>query len=509
MKENKTIHVISIVTLVTLFAKLLGIVRESLQARAFGTLLAADLYTTANNNTIYLFTTAAYALCIAAVPILTPRLRRNRKEGYDAASNLITISVVLSAAVAAVWIGATFIPALADSLWEGGGQESIQLAGYMRIMLLTLPVIVLTYLLVALFQSLEHFVLQGSMSIPYNLALIVFLTVFAGRLGVGGYVAAVALAWLLQLGMTVPYSLKEHYRYRPVLNFRADYVKTFLKTAVVTVLTTSIFLFCYLQDSAMTAQLTGSPVSAFYYADKLFTPLTTTLIYSVSTVLFPQFSEKFTQQDRPAYLRYIWNVLRGTLLLMLPISVVLAAFGTPIVRVLFEGGSFDAASTAATGSVFTIYALSMAGFCALDLLSKAYYTMERTLPPLLVNAGILACNWGLNRLLGPLWGGAGLAAATAVSITLGGVVMAVLLLRGAGSIRVAPLLKSVLAAALTAGTLYLMTGLLLSGAESKLMLVVKCVCMGAGAAVVYAALLAVTRQEDFQELLTRYRRPKT
>ena len=78
MKKNQTVNVIGAVTMVTLFAKLLGIVRESLQARSFGTLAAADLYTTANNNTIYLFTTVAYALCIAAVPILTPRLRRSR-----------------------------------------------------------------------------------------------------------------------------------------------------------------------------------------------------------------------------------------------------------------------------------------------------------------------------------------------------------------------------------------------------------------------------------------------
>lgn len=72
MKRNKTVHLIGTVAFVTLFAKLLGIVREALQARVFGTQLAADLYTTANNNTIYLFTTAAYALCIAAVPILAP-----------------------------------------------------------------------------------------------------------------------------------------------------------------------------------------------------------------------------------------------------------------------------------------------------------------------------------------------------------------------------------------------------------------------------------------------------
>ena len=185
-------------------------------------------------------------------------------------------------------------------------------------------------------------------------------------------------------------------------------------------------------------------------------------------------------------------------------SALLAVFGTPIVRVLFEGGNFGADSTAATGSIFTIYALSMGGFCALDLLSKAYYTMEQTLTPLLVNGGILLCNWGLNRLLGPRWGGAGLAAATAASITLGGAVMAALLLRGTSGVHVAPLLKSVLAALLTGIVLWSLTGLALNGLEGKLALVAKCVGLGAAAAAVYAALLLLTRQEDFRELLGRY-----
>ena len=505
MKENRTVHLISGVTLVTLFAKLLGIVRESQQARTFGTLAAAELYTTANNTTIYLYTTVAYALCVAAVPILTQRLRRDRREGYAAAGNLITITVLLSLLAAGGWIAFTFTPWM-GALWEGSAQEAAQLAVYMRVMALTLPVIVLTYLLVALFQSLGHFMLQGSMSIPYNMALIIFLAAGAQRLGVGGYVAAVALAWLLQLAMTAPYMRGERVRLRPALDLRADYVWTFLKTAAVTVVTTSIFLFCYLQDSGMTAQLSGGPVSAFYYADKLFTPLTTTLVYSISTVLFPKFSEKYTEGAGEAYLRYIWKVLRSTLLLILPISAILAAFGTPIVRVLFEGGNFGPDSTAATGAIFAVYALSMAGFCVLDLLSKAYYTMEKTLAPLLVNGGILLCNWGLNRLLGSRWGGAGLAAATAVSISAGGLVMALLLLGRTGGIRTAPLVKSLAAAVVTGGRLCALTGLVLTGLESKLQLVAKCVGMGAAAAAVYLLLLLLLRQEDLLELARRYRR---
>lgn len=504
MKRDQTVRQIGTVALVTLLAKLLGIVRESLQARAFGTQAAADLYTTANNNTIYLFTTLAYALCVAAVPILAPRLKRDREEGLRAAGNLIVITVGLSVLAAAGWIAAAFTPWV-DGLWAGTAEETAQLASYIRMMALALPVIVLTYLLVGLFQSMDHFHLQGSMSIPYNVFLILFLALFAQRLGVTGYVAAVAGAWLLQLATTAPYAIRERCRLPLVFDPRADYVKTFFKTAAVTVLTTSIFLFCYLQDTGMAAALTDSPVSAFYYADRLVTPLTTTLIYSITTVLFPRFTQEYAAGSEKSYLQYIWGTLRSTLLLILPISAVLAVFGTPIIRVLYEGGNFTAQSSASTGVIFSIYALSMAGFCALDILSRAYYTMERTLAPLLVNAGILAGNWGLNRLLGPRWGGAGLALGTALAITLGALVLAALLLRKAGGVRVLPLVKSLTAALVTGGALWWATDMALTGGESKLTLVVKCGGLGVAAAGAYALLMLLTRQEDFLALVRRLR----
>lgn len=45
--------------------------REALQAGVFGTQTAFDLYTISYNYTIYIFTTVAYALCIAAVPVIS------------------------------------------------------------------------------------------------------------------------------------------------------------------------------------------------------------------------------------------------------------------------------------------------------------------------------------------------------------------------------------------------------------------------------------------------------
>ena len=58
----RTAGAISFVFLLTLFAKLLGVVREMMQANIFGTGIDADLYTASYNSTLYLFTTMCYAL---------------------------------------------------------------------------------------------------------------------------------------------------------------------------------------------------------------------------------------------------------------------------------------------------------------------------------------------------------------------------------------------------------------------------------------------------------------
>lgn len=60
------------------------------------------------------------------------------------------------------------------------------------------------YLLVAVFQSMEHYTLQGSLSLPYNLLLIVFLVLFSSSDRVLEYVLVICFAWLLQFAMDDP-----------------------------------------------------------------------------------------------------------------------------------------------------------------------------------------------------------------------------------------------------------------------------------------------------------------
>lgn len=485
--KKSALRAISWVALLTLIAKGLGMARDILQARAFGTTAEVDLFTAANNSTIYLFTTAAYALCLAAVPIFAQKLAKDREQAFRAADNLLSVSLLASFAVTAL----TLLAGATGLLGQAVGASGHAFRWYVSVMALTLPLIVLTYLLMALFQAMGHYSLQGSLSLLYNISLCVLLLAAGPRMSVAAFAAAASAAWVLQLAMTLPCLVRERYRFHFRLDLRAGYLPLYLRTAVVTAFTTAIFLFCYLMDTNMASPMGEGVTSAFYYADKLFTPVITTLIYSIGAVMFPQWSEKHASMADGEYRAYVGGVVESTVLLLLPLSALFSVFGVPIIRVLFEGGSFTPESSALTGMVFARYALGMVGFALLDLLAKAYYAMQDTRAPLVVNLGVLGGNFALNLILMKLFPSPGaLAVGTALAMTLGGIVLLLLFLRGRRGV-LHPL-RLAAGAGLSAAlyvALDLASGALVGAYDSKLMLVVKCGALGAAGLLLYLLLM--------------------
>ncbi len=394
--DNKIVRAITSTTCVMLLAKLLAMVRSMLQARVFGAGADVDAFTQANNYSIILFSTVAYALCVAAIPLFTQKLLADREGCRRTANRLISNTLVLI-------LLATFVLAVlaATGGLEGAfsQEETARLFRQCFLALLpALPVITLTYLFLGLFQSMGHYTLQGTLSFLYNLVLCAVLPLIGHRMSLSAYAGLTAACWLLQLAMTFPAMKKERYRFRLSVDLRDREYWSFLRTGAASVFNSSLFLLCYLLNTQFASGAAGGTISSFYYADRLYEPLTTTLIYSVSIVLFPQFSQQYRQMEPAEYRQHVVHVLKNTLLLVLPVSLLFAAFGTPVIQVLFEGGSFTHQDTLLCGEVFSLYALGMAGFFMLDILNKAYYAMGRTLTPICVTAGALALCALLNGL---------------------------------------------------------------------------------------------------------------
>lgn len=490
--SEKLARAIGLVTLVTFIAKGLGIIRDALQARAFGAeTLDITMFTAANNSTIYIFTTVAYALCLAAVPIFSKKLIESKEACFKAADYLISLCFIFSIIVCGLLLVFNYTGLLASFDNVEGSPALFE--RFVLYMVPTLPVIVVSYLLVALFQSMGHYSLQGSLSLLYN-AFLCFILIFAGNnLTVDNFVILTSVAWLLQFAMVIPYIIKEKYRFR----FRFGIYGTgahfglFFRTAVVTIFTTSVFLFCYLIDYSMAFNISKTAPTSFYYADKLFTPLITTLMYSIGAVLFPQFNLQSSRMSSDEYRSYIGKVIENTIILLLPLSVLFCVYGIPIIEVLFEGSEFTHTASISTGTVFGVYSLGMVGFALLDLLSKAYYAMQKTITPLIVNAVVVILNLIIGTVLLHYYpNNITLAAATSLAMTLGGIMLAAIFFRGhKAHISIARIIRSIILSAIMGGALFGISNFILNGNESKIMLIIKCGVCGVIGLVIYLLLL--------------------
>ncbi len=476
--KKTAVRSISLVALLTVVSKALGMLRDILQARAFGTGAQMDAYTSASNFTVYIFSVCAYALCIAAVAVVGSKLPLGRDRAEQAANSLSSLCLTVSCAIAAI-----------AALSGGLGVFGSELSWYIAVLSLSLPVIVATYMFMAYFQVLGHYSVQGSLSLLYNIVLCILLFVWGRSMTVPLFAACMSGAWLLQLATLLPCFFREKYRFRFSLSCDRSELGVFAKTAAATLLTTSAFLLCYLCDSARSAHMGEGVVSAFSYADKLFTPLVTTIIYSISAVMFPRWSEKSRTLQPEQYCRFVLRAVSNTVMFMLPVSALVSAFGVPVVRVLFEGGSFGFQAAFLTGKVFSCYALGMVGFAMLDLVSKAFYARGRIKTPLLVNLGAVAANLLVNLAATDLSAPA-VAAGTALMLTVSGGVMVYAFARGYGvKLTLSPIVKSAALSCIMFFVMHWLSGAITTASDGKLMLVVKCAAAGVAALAVYALIM--------------------
>ena len=504
--ESKIVRSITGVTCVMLVAKVLAMLRNILQARVYGADAEIDAFTQAGNYSVALFTTVAYALCVAAIPIFSHKLLEGREACHKAADRLISNTLLLALGLTAVLFALGASGVLEQ--WVGITQHPELFRFCFLALVMALPIITLTYLLLALFQSMGHFTLQGSLSLLYSVALCGALVVFGKRMELKTFVVLTSACWLLQLAMTFPLFKKEHYRFHFSLDLRQKEYWMFLRTGAATVFNSALFLLCYLINTRFAAGAAEGTISSFFYANKLYEPLTTTLIYSVSIVLFPHFSQQYEKMTHGAYREYVVGILKHTLVLVLPVSALFAAFGTPVIQVLFQGGSFTMEDSLRCGGIFSLYCLGMAGFFLLDLLNKAYYAMGKTLVPMCVTAGILVLCGSLNALAVHFAPASPqlLAGGTSLGFLLGGLVLyGIFAHQGEGEKTALPW-KEIL----WSGALSLLLGLgaheiylhWIAG-DGKLLLVVKCAVVGVIGMALY--LLAMGPVGPTRELLRKLR----
>ena len=186
-------------------------------------------------------------------------------------------------------------------------------------------------------------------------------------------------------------------------------------------------------------------------------------VVSVFTALLPAMSSRWVDGDRQAFRELLARGIRWTAVIVVPAALGYLALAVPIVRLLLEHGVAGPKSTDLVSGILVFFSLGLFSFSTFQLLLRAYYSMQDTRTPALVNIAAV----GLNVLIDLLFvlalglGVPGLALGHATAYTFGSIALLALIRRRLGGLDgrriLSGLSRTLLAAGITAGVAWVVS----------------------------------------------------
>ncbi|HEX2234993.1 MAG TPA: murein biosynthesis integral membrane protein MurJ [Actinomycetota bacterium] len=172
---------------------------------------------------------------------------------------------------------------------------------------------------------------------------------------------------------------------------------------------------------------------------------------SVITALLPGMSELALDRQWDTFRSRLGTGIRATFLLILPAAVGYLLLAEPIVRLFLEHGVMQASSVELVAGVLRFFVLGLVPFSMFQLLLRAFYAMQNTKTPFLVNCGAVALNTAVNVPMFALLRVEGLAAGHALAYVFGVAVLSRALSRRIGGLGGRALVASAARIGLAAG----------------------------------------------------------
>jgi putative peptidoglycan lipid II flippase len=180
-------------------------------------------------------------------------------------------------------------------------------------------------------------------------------------------------------------------------------------------------------------------------------------VVSVFTALLPAMSSRWVDGDRRAFRELLARGIRWTAVIVVPAALGYLVLAVPIARLLLEHGVTKPRSTDLVAGILVFFSLGLFSFSTFQLLLRAYYSMQDTRTPALVNIAAVGLNVVVDLLfvLALGMGVRGLALGHATAYTFGSIALLALIRHRLGGIDgrriLSGLSRTFLAGGVTAG----------------------------------------------------------
>lgn len=425
-KGNQAVKTVSFMMLITLFGKLLGLVRDQLLAAIYGTGAETAAFQLASRIPRTFFDVVfASAISASFIPIFVEYLEKyGKKDAYALANRFITL--ISTVTVGMMVVGMIFAEPLAWLVSPGYEVQTIALSvPLLRMLFPTMLFTAIAFSFVGILQSLDEFNVPAALSVVSNGILICYYIFFNEKFGITGLTVAFLIGWAMQAVIQIPSLHQKGYHYRPDFHFKDDGLKKIGKLMLPVMVSTWIQPINFLVNVHFASKLSNGELggTTLEYANNLYTIIVGVFVLAIANLVFPKFSR--IRENEKEFGLAVRNTLKAMIFLLIPMTAGLMALAKPIVTVIYKRGEFGLAATDLTSAALFFFSLGMVGYGVQNILSRAFYANQDGKTPFYSGLVSIVINALLCWLLLEPMGIGGLALAAAASSTAAAIVLLV------------------------------------------------------------------------------------
>lgn len=411
---SKIIRSAGTIGVATLISRILGLVRDMVMARFFGTGMVAEAFYVAFMIPALLRRLVGEgSLTVAFISVFTKfRQEHGEEEARLFLRSFWTLMTIVLAAMvlAGMLFSREVVTIFTNPQFRIGpsGAETPQFALAVvmtRQMFPYLFLIGLTALAMGILNSYKHFFAPSFHPVLLNLSWISCVAVLHGRFEQAGLavVIGVLAGGVLQLLLQVPFLLRAGMSFVPRFNFRHPAIRRIGLLMLPSTLAVGVVQINTLISTYFVTAFPGAR-SQIFYANRLTEFPYAIFSLAIATAVLPTLSEQAGSGDYRALRETLDRGLKLVAFIIIPASVGLAVISRPFIHIVFEHGAFTALDNMNTSAMVAMFCLGLWAVAGLRLVIQAFYAVEDMTTPLWAAAMGLAANaigcWALPQVMG-------------------------------------------------------------------------------------------------------------
>jgi len=377
MKKNA-----SILMILTGIISIFGFAKSMTLAYFYGASPIADAYIIGTTVPALLFAFFGHAVKSGFIPIFGGiNEEKGQKPAIDFTNNIISLLTValLIAYLFILVFASPIVGVLAPGLDEDIRKIAID---FTRIISLSMLLLGLTSVFTAYLNYKNNYSIPAISIIPMDIIILISIYLSA-KYNVMFLAYGYLLGSLSQTLTLIPYLLKSGYSYMVRFELKEENTKAFFILILPIIFSVAVNDINKIVDKSLASLVAVGGVSALSYSGKLTGFIQSTVIISISTVLFPALSKFASSNNLISLKKSMKESIKLITLLIVPAIFGIIFFAEDIITLLFGRGEFDQHSIKLTSDALVFYSIGMIGFGMNSIFSRYFFAMKNSKVPML------------------------------------------------------------------------------------------------------------------------------